>query len=211
MARAGFKGSGRSLVTALGSIAGQVVKPEAVAAPLDYGNLALSRTLFKRHAACYRTHGALDALAAMDLPEPECVRRIVVEVPQHHAELAQLPLAANTLAGQFSLPYSVATAAMLRATDFDAFGWRPAVARFARLVQVVPAKDLEPWGARVAIECSDGTRLEGESRGRPRALAQERVRERFLVQVGEPAERWWPRLTDLGAVTDCARLFDTDE
>lgn len=208
MARAGFKGSARALATAYGSIAGRLGNTAAAIAPLEYANLAVSRTLFKRHAACYLLHPALDALAAMNLPEPARVHRIVVEAPRSHVELERAPLVDNTLAGQFSLPYAVATAVIARASDFEAFAWRPESARLARRVEVVPAKDLEPWGARVTIETDSG-RVIGESRGRPRPLAPEGVRERFRRQIGEPAELWWSRLTDLPALADCARLFES--
>ncbi|MGH9043409.1 MAG: MmgE/PrpD family protein, partial [Acidimicrobiales bacterium] len=109
---AGFLGSSSAAGTAFGDIVGKWGDPQTALASLDYQKLAVTRNLFKRHAACYGVHLALDAVAEMDLPSPRALRKITVEVPDLDNTKVNngLPLHANMLAAQFSLPYAVATA-----------------------------------------------------------------------------------------------------
>jgi 2-methylcitrate dehydratase PrpD len=218
LARAGFTGSASALMVAYGQIGGEVVHQEALDAPLDYDNLGVTRNYFKRHSACALTHAAIDAVAAMDVPQARLIRSVRVETVRNNMKLDRQPRP-NDLSGRFSLPYSVATALSLGRTDPEAFRYRPEVARLAQLVEVSVAPDLEAqWPdaspARVTVEWDGGTRTSTVRNPRghwTEPLRPDELHDKFvaLVHDASVADTWWRRLTELPSVDDSADLFAT--
>jgi 2-methylcitrate dehydratase PrpD len=216
LARAGFTGSERALEVAYGEIAGDLVDPDVLATPLDYDDLGITRNYFKLHSACALTHAAIDAVGEMDALEAATVRRVRVETVSNNMKLDRQPRPSD-LSGRFSLPYSVATAILLRRSDPEAFRFRPEVAQLARKVEVSVAPDLEAqWPesspARVTVEWSGGTLTKEVRNPRGHYLAPitgEELHEKFFGLVAAPADAdlWWPRLTGLREVADCATLL----
>lgn len=220
LARAGFTGSERALGVAYGEIAGELVDPDVLAMALDYGDLGITRNYFKVHSACALTHAAIDAVGEMDLPEAAHIRRVRVETVSNNMKLDRQPRP-NDLSGRFSLPYAVATAILLRRSDPEAFRFRPEVAQLAQKVEVSVAPDLEAqWPesspARVIVEWSAGTAMKTAMKTvrNPRGhytdpITGDELRDKFFRLVDAPAEAdlWWPRLTGLPDVADCATLL----
>lgn len=216
LTRAGFTGSESALMVAFGQIGGEVVGQEILDAPLDYDNLGVTRNYFKRHSACALTHVAIDAVAGMDVPSGQPIRRVRVETVANNMKLDRQPRP-NDLSGRFSLPYAVATALSLRRTDPEAFQYRPEVAELARLVEVSIAADLEAeWPdaspARVTVEWEGGSRTSTVRNPRghwTQPLTPDELREKFTALVDDAAvvDTWWARLTGLPGIDDTARIF----
>jgi len=215
LVRAGFEGSARTLEVAYGSIAGELVDADAVVAELDYSQLGITRNYFKLHSACALTHTAIDAVGELELGDPDDIIRVQVETVANNLKIARQPQP-NELSGRFSLPYAVATAIKLRRTDPEAFTFRPDIAALAKRVKVNAAADLEAkWPlsspARVSVETAEGTiiRTVDNPRGHhSRPLGADELRAKFDHLVGnEHAALWWPRLTTLHGVADCADVL----
>ncbi|MDT7649165.1 MAG: hypothetical protein QOI36_571 [Pseudonocardiales bacterium] len=216
LARAGFTGSAEALDVAFGTLVGELIDPGALAAELDYDDLGITRNYFKRHSACALTHAAIDAVLELDLPSAKTIRHVRVETVANNMKLDRQPRP-NDLSGRFSLPYAVATAILLGRSDPDAFRYRPEVAALAELVQVEIASDLEAqWPesspARVTVDWSGGTtsatvRNPRGHHTQPMTCAEVHEKFRTLVHHGDRAEAWWPRLTSLRDVRDCATLL----
>ncbi len=215
LVRAGFEGSPRALEVAYGTIAGDLVDADAVSAPLDYSRLGITRNYFKLHSACALTHAAIDAVGAMELGDPRDIVRVRVETVANNMKLDRQPRP-NALSGRFSLPYAVATAIALGRTDPEAFTFRSDVAALARRVEVSVATDLEArWPqsspARVSVEFGGGTTtctVENPRGHHSRPIGVEELQLKFAGLVGdEHADLWWPRLTALVEVVDCADVL----
>jgi len=216
LARAGFAGSTRALEVAFGQIAGDLVDPGALEAPLDYGRLGIRSNYFKLHSACALSHAALDAMLQLGAPEVGAIESIVVETVSNNIKLDRQPQP-NDLSARFSLPYAVATAAILGRTDPEAFSYRPHVAELARRVEVREASDLEAsWPesspARVTVITADGERtaqVQNPHGYHADPVTEPELRAKFDALVADPAraEAWWRQLTSLPEVEDCSSLF----
>jgi 2-methylcitrate dehydratase PrpD len=214
LVRAGFEGSRRTLEIGYGTIAGDLVDPDAMVKPLDYANLGVTRDYFKLHSACALTHAAIDAVLEMR-PDPDDVVSVQVETVANNMKLDRQPLP-SALSGRFSLPYAVATAIALGRSDPEAFRFRPEVAALGEKVKVSVAADLEAqWPdsspARVSIQTSTGTRTQTVDNPRGhhrRPIGAEELRAKFIQLVGrQDGDLWWPRLTALVDVQDVADVF----
>jgi|tagenome__1003787_1003787.scaffolds.fasta_scaffold20895444_2 2-methylcitrate dehydratase PrpD len=214
--KAGFTGSSGSLETAYGQIAGDLVDPDVLSRPLDYSGLGITRNYFKRHSACALSHAAIDAVGELALPEDAEIAHVHVETVDNNMKLARQPLP-NDLSGRFSLPYAVATALARRSTLPEDFHYSSEIAQLAERVTVSTAPDLQAeWPeaapARVQVQSTAGTfsATVRNPRGHwSEPLSPLEIESKFSVLVRDPdlASTWWPRLTDLRAVPDCADLF----
>lgn len=216
LARAGFAGSASALEVAFGQIAGDLVDRDALDAPLDYGRLGIRSNYFKLHSACALSHAALDAMQQLHRPEAAAIESIVVETVSNNMKLDRQPQP-NDLSARFSLPYAVATAAVLGRTDPEAFTYRPDVAELARRVEVRAAEDLEAsWPesspARVTLITADGVQtaqVQNPHGHHAEPVTETELRAKFdsLVDDRARADAWWGRLTGLREVEDCSGLF----
>lgn len=217
--RAGFTGSTNALASAYGQIAGTIVDADHLSRNLDHASLAITRNYFKRHSACALSHGAIDAVAHLALPEGAQIESVQVETVSNNMKLARQP-APNDLSGRFSLPYAVATALLRGRTRPEDFHFSQDVAKLAELVSVSVASDLEAqWPdaapARVTVRSSEGTYTAAVRNPRGHwsdPLTPGEVEQKFTDLVRDPsrAPTWWKRFTDLPSVQDCAVLFATD-
>ncbi|MER1968500.1 MmgE/PrpD family protein [Castellaniella sp. GW247-6E4] len=217
LAEAGFTGSPTSLESSFGKLAGTLVDPDALTAPLNYTGLGLTRNYFKIHSACALSHAAVDAVAQLPPLAAERIERVEVETVGNNMKLAH-QAAPNALSARFSLPYVVAAALLRRALDADGFRFEPDTAKLAARVEVRVAEDLEAqWPnaspARIIVRTSDGQTCSAQV-DNPHGhyhdpLTEDEVRQKFRSLVGHEAmaQAWWSRLTNLFHVPDCSRLF----
>jgi 2-methylcitrate dehydratase PrpD len=216
LARAGFAGSASALEVAFGQVAGDLVDRDAIEAPLDYSRLGIRSNYFKLHSACALSHAALDAMQQLRAPEARSIESIVVETVSNNMKLNRQPQP-NDLSARFSLPYAVATAAILGRTDPEAFSYRPDVAELARRVEVRTAEDLEAsWPdsspARVTLLTADGVQtaqVQNPHGHHAEPVTETELRAKFdsLVDDHARADAWWGRLTGLREVESCSTLF----
>lgn len=216
LSKAGFTGSARALQVAFGEVAGELVDHEALQDPLDYRALGITNNYFKLHSACALSHAAMDAVFRLELPKGQDIQRIVVETVSNNMKLNRQP-EPNNLSARFSLPYAVATVALLGRSDPDAFTFRPEVAELARRVEVRTVADLEArWPqsspARVTVHSDQGPMTAEVLNPHGHYLepiTEVELRAKFLELVNDPddGEAWWARLTTLDAIEDCGELF----
>ncbi len=218
LTRAGFTGSAASLESSFGQIAGRLVDPAALEAPLDYQRLGITRNYFKRHSACALGHAAIDAVQSGPNPPADEIEEVLVETVSNNLKLDRLPQD-NALSGRFSLQYGVATALVVGRTDVDAFRYRPDVAEFAKRVHVRLAEDLEarwPEAAPARVTIQAGGRSTTRQVDNPHGyhsdpLTAQELRDKFDTLVDAPqADAWWYKLTHLSEVADCRDLLDLD-
>jgi 2-methylcitrate dehydratase PrpD len=215
--RAGFTGSVNALTASYGQIAGEVVDADHLSRDLDYASLAITRNYFKRHSACALSHGAIDAVARLALPEGTRIESVHVETVSNNMKLARQPVA-NDLSGRFSLPYAVATTLLKGRTRPEDFHFSSDVATLAERVSVGVAPDLEAqWPdaapARITVRSSEGTYTAAVRNPHGHwsdPLTPAEVEQKFTDLVRHPARATtlWKRFTDLPSVTDCALLFE---
>lgn len=176
MVQSGFTGEADGLGTIWGTVISTDWRPEEMTRELG-SRWEIARNYFKRHACCRYNHGALDALAMIVEQRPgglapEDVAKVRVETYSLAAQLSDRS-PRNTLAGKFSLPFSVATTLINGSSGVMSFTWdkiRDArIQAFADQVEVVedPAltalmPDYRP--ARVIVELTDGTVLQAETK-----------------------------------------------
>lgn len=216
LAAAGFTGSAQALEASYGQVAGTLIDPDALTAPLDHDQLGIRRNYFKRHSACALSHAALDAVLSEPLPPVDQIEEVRVETVRNNLKLDRLAHP-NSLSGRFSLPYAVATAIVLGRTDVGAFAaFRPEVATWSERVTVEAAEDLEEcWPdaapARVTVVTREETitrRVDNPHGHHSDPLTAEEVREKFEALAEVPSDAgWWQRLTNLVEVADCRTLF----
>ncbi|MEC8585331.1 MAG: MmgE/PrpD family protein [Pseudomonadota bacterium] len=170
----GFTGESDGLATVWGSVSSTDWQPAEMVAELGT-RYEIARNYFKRHACCRYNHGALDALA-MILAEsgtldPNAVAHVKVETYGLAAQLCDRS-PRNTLAGKFSLPFSIATTLLNGSSGVESFTWEkiqdPAIQAFADKVEVVEAPamtammpDYRP--ARVTLTFADGSVASAET------------------------------------------------
>ena len=217
LATAGFTGSREARDAAFGGLVGQLVRPEALSAPVDPENLRITRNYMKLHSACALSHSALDAVLALDpLPVAEEVEGVEVETVSNNLKIAG-QARPNDLSTRFSLPYAVAAAIVHGHTRPEAFVPEKRVAELAKRVEVRAAEDLEDaWPdaspARVSIRTRNGAYAERVDNPRghhsnPASPAQLRSKFELLVGGAEPG-RLYERLLGIRDVEDVASLFE---
>ena len=174
LVESGFTGEADGLATVWGSVSSTDWQPAEMIAELGT-RYEIARNYFKRHACCRYNHGALDALA-MILAErgtldPNAVAHVKVETYSLAAQLCDRS-PRNTLAGKFSLPFSIATTLLNGSSGVESFTWDkirdPAIQAFADKVEVVEAPamtammpDYRP--ARVTLTFADGAVASAET------------------------------------------------
>jgi 2-methylcitrate dehydratase PrpD len=219
LAQAGFTGSSRSMEIAFDGIAGDLVDPEALTAPLDHDRLGITGNYYKRHSACALTHAALDALFQLSLPDPERIERILVETVSNNLKLDR-QAGPSDLSARFSLPYAMATGVLTGRSDPDAFRFRAETGALAERVEVTVAPELEArWPdaspARVTVHWDGGSasaEVENPHGYHTDPMTPAELRGKFEALVADErvATLWWERLTGLAAIDDCAGLLAGD-
>ena len=163
----GFTGEADGLATIWGTVSSTDWQPAEMVADLG-SRYEIARNYFKRHACCRYNHGALDALAMILDAEggvaPSAVAHVKVETYSLAAQLSDRS-PRNTLAGKFSLPFSIATTLLNGSSGVASFTWDkirdPAIQAFADKVEVVEAPEMTAMmpdfrPARVSITFHDG-------------------------------------------------------
>jgi 2-methylcitrate dehydratase PrpD len=175
MVASGFTGEADGLATIWGSVSSTAWQPAEMTADLGT-RYEIARNYFKRHACCRYNHGALDALAmileARGGIDPATVAHVKVETYSLAAELSDRS-PRNTLAGKFSLPFSIATTLLNGSSGVGSFTWDkirdPAIQAFADKVEVVEAPEMTAMmpdfrPARVSITLQDGQTATAETK-----------------------------------------------
>lgn len=215
LARAGFRGSLKSLHEAFGELAGALVDEAVLTAPLDHQALAITGNYFKVHSACALTHAALDAVLELDVSCPQDITDVRVETVRNNMKLDRMA-EPDSLSARFSMQYAVATALLHGRARPEDFEFDPAVAEFAARVHVEVAPDLEQaWPVaspvRMTVITRDGiTRSHQVDNPRgysSRPLSEDELFGKFVANVGPGAARMWDRLCDLPQLADCAQLW----
>ena len=122
LAQSGFVGETNGIGAVYGGIIAEDFRPEEMVEDLGT-RWEIARNYFKRHAACRYTHGALDALAALQAEAPldaAAIERIEVDTYVWAAQL-DLPQPRNMLSAKFSLPFALATSIVHGAATVPAF------------------------------------------------------------------------------------------
>ncbi len=147
----------------------------------------LRDVLFKYHASCYGTHGAIEAAHALRAQQPDIsahsLARIEVRVPEGALRMCVIPRPATGLEGKFSLAYTVGGAlAGLDTAALESFSdgrvGDAAIAAFRDKVEVAGDASLGGFEAEVELVGTDGTRTRwAADAGKPETdLARERAR-----------------------------------
>ena len=148
------------------------------------GGFHLCRNLFKVHASCFLTHGALEAwhsIAAAHRLGVEDVSRVTVTVEQDMHRIVLTAPPRDGLEAKFNLKFCLAMA--MHGVDTaapESFGQvvtsRQDLHEFCERIDVVIDPTLALSHARLGVECRDGRRID------------------LIVDTGEP-------VTDLGQLT----------
>lgn len=166
LAESGFSEVNRSLDEAFGSILG--TPNDSTNGQDDSGGWAILNGYVKRWPACAFTHTALDLAerARADIPVPDAVRRMVVEVPKVCLLVAQHQ-APTELAVRFSIPMLIA--ALLHGLDLirdiDAVRTSEVLRDLAARISVHEnAAMTADWplhmAARLHVDLADGTMID---------------------------------------------------
>ena len=171
LALCGFTGIKDAPADVYGSLLGQGFNPGAVTEGLGGpGPLRIQQNYFKLHACCLYNHPALDGMQHIMRRESFAaadIERIDVLAPPL-ATIMTDPAPPNMLAAKFSLPYAVAAAVTLGATDVTAFYQDKltdeATLALAQRVSVAadPGMDLRRYdypSARVTVSLNNGRTL----------------------------------------------------
>lgn len=214
-ATAGFTGLDDGLARHLDRLCADGFDREAVADALGE-RWEISRGYFKNHAACRYTHGALDALDALEARmsvDPGTVASVLVETYPDAARLTE-PRPGNDLEAKFSIPFAVATRLRNGNSSKASFAdgaLTEAAYALAERVTVTAAEDLaarvpEARSTRVTVELEDGRELVEEvqypkgDEQNPFSVPELREKFRGLAApvVGEAsAEELWERARGL--------------
>jgi 2-methylcitrate dehydratase PrpD len=136
----------------------------------------IRNNLFKYHAACYLTHGAIEAartLRARPGASSNAIRAIALKVAPVTDRVCNLAAPATGLEAKFSLRLTVAMALAGRDTSAigsytDALTAEPELVRLRDLVAIEFVADRPEAWAEVTIETADGTRhTAGHDAGEP--------------------------------------------
>ncbi|MFC6941868.1 MmgE/PrpD family protein [Salinirubellus sp. GCM10025818] len=172
-AAAGFTGLDDGLARHLDRLCADGFDRAAVADALGE-RWEITRGYFKNHAACRYTHGALDALDAIEARgrvDPDTVASVRVETYPDAARLTETR-PENDLEAKFSIPFAVAT--RLRNGDSSKASFAEGALTdeaygLAERISVTAAEDLaervpEARSTRVIVEFEDGTERTEEIR-----------------------------------------------
>jgi 2-methylcitrate dehydratase PrpD len=216
LATAGFTGSRGAQDAAFGELVGRLVRPEALADPINPGHLRINRNYMKLHSACALSHSALDAVLALGPLAAEDVTRVEVETVTNNLKIAG-QARPNDLSTRFSIPYAVAAAIVHRHTDPEAFEPNKRVAELAERVEVRAAGDLEgAWPeaapARVRIHTRDGertARVDNPHGHHSNPVTPNELRAKFELLVGgtDPGSLY-ERLLGIREVEDVSATFE---
>lgn len=133
-------------------------------APLDFH---VANNLFKFHAACYLTHGAIEAAKAVRSSSgasSNAIRSIEIRVPPVADRVCNLPEPATGLEAKFSLRLTVAMALAGRDTSgvetyTDQLTRDPELVRLRDLATIEFVDDYPEAKADIAVVVADGTRF----------------------------------------------------
>ena len=201
LALCGFTGLKDAPSDVYGSLLGKGFNPDAVSDGLGGpGPLRIQQNYFKLHACCLYNHPALDGMQHILRRETFSaadVDRIDVLAPPL-ATIMTDPAPPNMLAAKFSLPYAVAAAVTLGATDVTAFYQDrltdEATLSLAQRVSVSadPEMDLRRYdypAARVTVSLNNGRTLSesvvahhGDHRN---PATPEELRDKFAFLAGD--------------------------
>lgn len=168
LAARGFTSRSDALECAQGLAATQSVdfNPEVAMqdAPLDFH---IANNLFKYHAACYLTHGAIEAgiaVRAKSRASSNAIRSIEIRVPPVADRVCNLPRPSTGLEAKFSLRLTVAMALAGRDTSgietyTDALTRDPELVRLRDLATIEFVDGYPEASAEVSITAADGTRF----------------------------------------------------
>ncbi len=123
---AGFCGEVDGVAHVYGKVVSDTFDPKAVVEDLGE-RWEVTRNYFKMHSCCRFNHAALDALntiqsSANGQLNPDHIARIEVDTYSLAVELDD-PEPQNTLAGKFSLPFSLATTIINESSGVGSFTW----------------------------------------------------------------------------------------
>jgi 2-methylcitrate dehydratase PrpD len=193
MAAAGFSGSAGALPAAFGEVAGELVDPGALDAPVDPSNLWITHDYMKVYSACALSHSAIDAVLSLGPIDAGAVRSIEVVTVPNSLKLDHQPRE-NDLSTRFSLPYAVATAIVNGHAHPSAFTPEPRAMELARAVTVYTTPELENmWpernATRVVVHLDDDERsatVDNPPGHESRRLTADDLREKFTMLVTDP-------------------------
>lgn len=163
-AASGMTGRADILECAQGYAATQAAIPDR---PLLWTGYQLDRNLFKYHAACFGTHGTIEAIGALRREglEPEGVASIRIRVDAGADRMCNIPMPKTAMEAKFSLRFNAALAlggydTADIATYSDAALADPALEewRVRTVVELAPADWPEDM-TEVTIDMLDGRRL----------------------------------------------------
>ena len=152
----------------------------------------LREVLAKRHAACFGTHAAIDALLTLrEGLDPRRVREIELTVPELLRTVCAIPAATTPLEGKFSLAFTAALALVrgsCQVVDFThAAVLDPDLRSVAERVRIRFDAALRPQQTYVRVVLEGGTALHASADSALPLTARERraiVREKFHELVG---------------------------
>lgn len=172
LVEAGFCGEVDGVAHVYGNVVSDRFSPDAVIEDLGQ-RWEVTRNYFKMHSCCRFNHAALDALDAISKSvggpiAAQEIEQIEVDTYSLAVELDD-PKPMNTLAGKFSLPFSIATTIINNSSGVPSFTWdqieRDDIRKLA--AKVIVREDPEMSAqlparrpAKLAITLSDGTLLE---------------------------------------------------
>lgn len=169
---AGFCGEVDGVAHVYGNVVSESFNPEAVVEDLGQ-RWEVTRNYFKMHSCCRFNHAALDALdmiarEAGGRLDPDHIQRIEVDTYSLAVELDD-PVPRNTLAGKFSLPFSLATSIINGSSGVASFTWdqieREDIRRLSAKVTVREDPEMSAQlparrPAKLVITLDGGARLE---------------------------------------------------
>ena len=223
LAARGFTSRPDALECAQGLAATQSVdfNPQAAMqeAPLDFH---IARNLFKYHAACYLTHGAIEAgktLRAKSGASSNAISSIEIRVPPVTDRVCNLPTPVTGLEAKFSLRLTVAMALAGRDTSgiqtyTDELTREPELVRLRDLATIEFVEGLPEAKADIAITVAGGGRFEAShDAGVPDAdlVRQGRKLEQKFDALVEPVLRELAAalrdaLTEFGGTSDIMQI-----
>ena len=225
LVKAGFTGERDALASVWGTVLSDEWRAGALSEQLGT-RWEVTRNYFKLHACCRYNHAALDALAKITRKQTitaQDVERVDVDTYSMAASLDETA-PKNTLAGKFSVPFSIATTLVhgnssIASFDVDAIRNAQALA-LAKRVQVredvnMTSKLPAQRSARVSVILKSGERLEAVTHGNrgdfddPYELHELEQKFHMLVsrvRASDVAESVWRRVQLLDELDDINTL-----
>jgi 2-methylcitrate dehydratase PrpD len=174
LARDGFTSASDALACAQGFAAAEAGALDTEALEASFGSpWHVLDNLFKFHAACYFTHGAIEAMLdlAREGVHPAEVGQIELVVPRQHLSVCNIEGPVTGLEGKFSLRFATAVALASGIADESCFtDGRVAEAplqELQRRIEVRPDDSLGLYDTVVLVEQGSGTRRIAKNTARP--------------------------------------------